>query len=55
MGVVLVFFEALTGGDDDAPRFFPALFDARPPLRGEGVFFFVLPSAASSTSAITAS
>ena len=31
--MVLAFFEALTDGDDDAPRFLPAF----PPLRGDGV------------------
>lgn len=48
-GVVFVFFAALTGGDDDASRFFPALVDALPRLRGVGVFFFVFTSSSSSS------
>ena len=38
-GDALVFLAALTGGDDDAPRFRPAFADPRAPLRGDGVFF----------------
>lgn len=53
-GDAFAFFEALTGGDGDAPRFFPAPVDACALLRGDGVLFLLLLTVASSSSSSTA-
>ena len=53
-GDAFAFFEALTGGDGDAPRFFPAPVDACALLRGDGVLFLLLLTVASSPSSSTA-